>query len=187
MNKIEFVQRFHQMKQVQPESDYPLREPGRPAAVLIPLLESDDIQVLFTQRALHLKHHPGQISFPGGKQEQLDITLMHTALRETQEEVGIAPEHIEIVGQLPRFRTISRYEVVPYVGFVEPNADMQLDHNEVESVFCVPLAFLMDQHNHHIHWVNRAGHQFPIYFIRWQDKTIWGATAAFVRALSNHL
>ncbi len=188
MNRLDLIQRFHHLKQVSPELDFPLSSPGRPAAVLIPLVEQKNgLEVLFTQRAKHLKHHPGQISFPGGKQEPDDISLMHTALRETQEEIGIAASKVDIIGQLPLFRTVSRYEVVPYIGFVEPDITLQIDANEVDNVFHVPLTFLMDQDNHLIHWVNRHGRQHPIYFIKWQDKTIWGATASFIRTLSNHM
>lgn len=188
MDRVEFIQRFHRLKRVTPELDFPLASPGKPAAVLIPLIEQKgQLQVLFTQRAQHLKHHPGQISFPGGKHESGDHSLMHTALRETDEEIGITAQQVEVIGQLPNFRTISRYDVLPYIGFIDNDYQLKLDANEVEMVFHVPLAYLMDQSNHHIHWVNRRGKQHPIYFIRWQEKTIWGATAAFVRALSNHL
>lgn len=188
MNRLEFIMRFHHAKNILPESDFPLKEAGQPAAVLIPLIDKGDgLTVLFTERAKHLKHHAGQVSFPGGKQEVGDRDLMFTALRETEEEIGIAANLIEVIGTLPKFRTISRYEVLPYIGFVDPSFDLTLDHNEVESVFEVPLAYLIDQKNHYIHWAKRHNRQQPIYFITWQDKTIWGATASFVRTLSNHL
>lgn len=188
MNRMEFLSRFHHVKTVQAESDFPLKEPGRPAAVLIPLIDNGDkLTVLFTERAKHLKHHAGQVSFPGGKQEAEDADLIHTALRETEEEIGIATDLIEVIGTLPKFRTISRYEVLPIIGFVNPTYKLTLDHDEVESVFEVPLSYLVDQENHFIHWAKRHNRQHPIYFIPWQSKTIWGATASFVRTLSNHL
>ena len=108
-------------------------------------------------------------------------------LRETEEEIGLSRQLIDIVGQLPRYRTISYFEVLPYIGIVEPDFSLTLDDNEVAEVFEVALGFLMDQDNHLIHWVERKGHRHPIYFIPWQDKTIWGATAAFIRNLSNHV
>lgn len=188
MNRLEFLTRFHHVKTVIAESDFPLKEPGRPAAVLIPLIDyGENLTVLFTERAKHLKHHAGQVSFPGGKQEDEDHDLMHTALRETEEEIGITANLIEVIGELPKFRTISQFEVLPYIGFVDPTYRLTLDHNEVESVFEVPLSYLMDQKNHFIHWAKRSNRQQPIYFITWQDKTIWGATASFLRTLSNHL
>ncbi|GAA0857380.1 CoA pyrophosphatase [Aliiglaciecola litoralis] len=188
MDKLEFMQRFHHARMVLPENDFPLRDPGRPAAVLIPIIDrAEGLSVLFTERALHLKHHPGQVSFPGGKQEESDTDLLHTALRETEEEIGISANKIQVIGSLPKFRTVSRYEVTPFVSLVEPEFDLVLDKNEVESVFEVPLTHLLDQDQHLIHWVKRGNVEHPIYFIAWQDKTIWGATASFVRMLSNHI
>lgn len=187
MNKTQFLTRFHQIKHVSQEADYPLSEPGKPAAVLLPILENKhELTVLFTVRASHLKHHGGQISFPGGKFELTDCSLAETALRETHEEVGILPNKVDIVGSLPLYRTVSRYEVRPYVGFVSAPINLVLDKNEVDSTFEVPLPYLMDQKNHFIHWVNRKNGQFPIYCIPWGQHNIWGATAAFVRNLSHH-
>jgi 8-oxo-dGTP pyrophosphatase MutT (NUDIX family) len=187
MNKLQFLNQFHHIRQIIPEHDFPLPELGRPAAVLIPIIEYPDcLKVLFTVRAAHLKHHGGQISFPGGKQELSDDDLIHTALRETHEEIGIEPSQVEIVGRLPRYRTVSRFEVVPYIGFIQSPVNLRLDDNEVSLTFEVPLNYLLDQNNHLIHWVKRKNAQYPVYFIPWQDKNIWGATAAFVRNLTNH-
>jgi 8-oxo-dGTP pyrophosphatase MutT (NUDIX family) len=187
MNKQQFLNQFHHVRQIKAEHDFPLIEEGRPAAVLIPIIEYEDkLNVLFTVRASHLKHHGGQISFPGGKQEPSDSDLIQTALRETHEEIGILPNQVEIIGRLPRYRTVSRYEVVPYIGFIQSPVNLLLDSNEVAQTFEVPLTYLLDQNNHLIHWVKRKEQQFPIYFIPWQDKNIWGATAAFVRNLTNH-
>ena len=188
MNKAEFLNQFHHAHQVRTESDYPLKSAGKPAAVLLPIVDrKESLTMLFTQRAKHLKHHAGQVSFPGGKQEQSDKTLLDTALRETEEEIGLNREWVEVIGNLPRYRTVSRYEVVPYISFVRPDFTLTLDENEVAGTFEVPLDFLLDPSNHLIHWVERGGQRHPIYFIPWQDKTIWGATAAFVRNLSNHV
>tara|TARA_R110002167_G_scaffold330360_2_gene537028 strand:- start:658 stop:1224 length:567 start_codon:yes stop_codon:yes gene_type:complete len=187
MDKAQFITRFHHAKQVSSEADFPLRSPGKPAAVLLPILEySNELTVLFTVRATHLKHHAGQVSFPGGKQELSDNSLVETALRETHEEVGLPPKEVEIIGNLPLYRTVSRYEVLPYVGFISAPTILTLDKNEVDSTFEVPLSYLMDQRNHLIHWVKRNNGNFPIYFIPWKEHNIWGATAAFVRNLSNH-
>ena len=187
MDKTQFLTRFHHARQITSEADFHLIEPGKPAAVLFPILEySNELTVLFTVRANHLKHHAGQISFPGGKQEPSDSSLVETALRETHEEVGLSPSEVEVVGNLPLYRTVSRYEVIPYVGFISAPTHLTLDKNEVDRTFEVPLTFLMDQRNHLIHWVKRKNGQFPVYFIPWKQHNIWGATAAFVRKLSNH-
>lgn len=187
MDKLLFLKQFQHVRQIVPEHDFPLRQPGRPAAVLIPIIERPhSLSVLFTVRASHLKHHGGQISFPGGKQEDSDPDLFFTALRETQEEIGILPHEVEIIGQLPRYRTISQYEVLPFIGFVKSSFQLKLDANEVAETFEVPLSYLLDKNNHLIHWVNRKNQHYPVYFIPWQNKNIWGATAAFVRNLSNH-
>lgn len=188
MNKLEFIRRFQHLRNIEPEQDFPLKKPGKPAAVLIPIIEREtQLTVLFTQRSSHLKHHPGQVSFPGGKQETSDKDLIETALRETHEEIGISPEKINVLGNLHRFRTVSRYEVTPFVSLVNPHFTLLLDKNEVESVFEVPLVYLLDSQNHFVHWAKRNGKQQPIYFIPWQDRMIWGATAAFVKVLSKHI
>lgn len=188
MNKTAFLRAFHHAQLIQPEADYPLRAPGKPAAVLLPIVEREDqLTVLLTQRAAHLKHHAGQISFPGGKQETFDKSLLHTALRETEEEIGLSRDNIEVVGSLPMYRTVSRFEVLPFIAFISPPFDLSLDYNEVDEAFEVPLTYLMDHNNHYIHWVERQGNKHPIYFMPWQEKNIWGATAAFIRTLSNHI
>lgn len=188
MTKTEFITRFHHPRKVHPEADFPLRMPGRPAAVLLPIVEREEqLTMLFTQRASHLKHHAGQISFPGGKQEPFDIDLQSTALRETHEEIGLTGKNIEVIGSLPMFRTVSKFEVVPYVSIVTPPFTLDLDENEVAEVFEVPLTYLLDQQNHLIHWVKRKDNKHPVYFIQWHNKNIWGATASFVRHLSNHI
>lgn len=188
MTKTEFLKRFHQVHTRPRVPDYPLKEPGKPAAVLCPIVEREGtLNLLFTQRSSHLKHHAGQVSFPGGKQEPTDGDLMQTALRETEEEIGLSRVLIDVVGSLPRFRTVSRFDVTPYVGFVSSPFELTLDKNEVESVFEVPLAHAINPENHHAHWVERKGERHPVYFIPWGEHNIWGATAAFVRNLSNKL
>jgi 8-oxo-dGTP pyrophosphatase MutT (NUDIX family) len=187
VDKAQFLTRFQHAKQINRVADFPLNKPGKPAAVLLPIMEYEhELTVLFTVRARHLKHHAGQVSFPGGKHESYDGSLVETALRETHEEVGLLPNKVQIVGNLPLYRTVSRYEVIPYIGFISAPTNLALDKNEVESTFEVPLTFLMDQRNHLIHWVKRKNRQSPIYFIPWKQHNIWGATAAFVRNLSNH-
>ncbi|WP_158970100.1 CoA pyrophosphatase [Paraglaciecola sp. L3A3] len=188
MNKTQFLTRFLHARNIYHDADYPLSKPGKAAAVLLPIIEhNNQLSVLFTLRAKHLKHHAGQISFPGGKQEITDNSLLDTAIRETQEEVGILPSQIEVIGSLPLYRTISRFEVTPFIGFVNSPLTLIIDKNEVDSTFEVPLPYLLDQNNHLTHWVKRNKTLQPIHFIPWQQHTIWGATATFIRTLSQHI
>lgn len=188
MTKEEFLRQFHHARTVWQEQDYPLRVKGRPAAVLIPLIDyGDSLSVLLTERAHHLKHHPGQISFPGGGVESQDAGVIDAALREAEEEVGLPGDHATIVGSLPDHRTISGYTITPVVAFIKPGFTVVRDPNEVESVFEVPLKHVLDRKNHLIHHTHRKNQTFPIYFIPWQDRMIWGATAAIIRNLSHHI
>lgn len=188
MTKAEFLYYFHHARQVHQEPDYPLAKRGRDAAVLIPLLDYPDaLHLILTERAHHLRHHPGQISFPGGGYEEQDRSLQDTACREAFEEIGLPREHVDIIGTLPAYRTISGYQITPVVAFVQPHFTYQIDSNEVASVFDVPLAHLMNKANHLVHYSERDGRRFPIYFIPWRERTIWGATAAILRNLAHHL
>lgn len=188
MTENEFLVRFHHIRTVTPEADFPLRKAGKPAGVLIPIIKKpEQLSVLLTKRAAHLKHHPGQISFPGGRQETTDVDAVDAALRETKEEIGIAADKIRVIGTLPMFRTISGYEMVPVVAMVEDNVPLKLDSNEVEEAFEVPLAHLLDRNNHFVHWVNRSNGSYPVYFIPANNTYVWGATAAILRNLSRHI
>ncbi|MCW8092271.1 CoA pyrophosphatase [Alteromonas sp. ASW11-130] len=188
MNKTEFIRRFHHIERVRSELDYPLAYSGRPAAVLVPLIDyKTELKVLLTERAHHLRHHAGQISFPGGGAEAEDTFPVGTALREAEEEIGLPPEHVQIMGALPNYRTISGYTIKPVIGIVKPDCELSLDKNEVASAFEVPLSYLMNRANHLTHHTHRHGQTFPIYFIPWNKHMIWGATAALLRNLSFHL
>lgn len=123
------------------------REGQRKAAVLCPLVMRSEWYVILTQRPETMPSHPGQIAFPGGKAE-LNETIAQTALRETQEEIGVGADQIELIGRLPSFDAVSQYRVTPFVGTVSPDAIIRPDPREVESVFEVPLAFLMSPANH---------------------------------------
>jgi len=159
------------------------------AAVLIPLVHNSDNQwdVIFTRRAQHLKHHPGQISFPGGGYELQDNDLAATAIRETEEEIGITPQEIELVGRLPQQQTISQYNVTPFVGIVAPNYDLTIDHNEVAEVFTAPLDYVTDQTNLLKKTDTFNGQQIDYYVIQYKHYNIWGATARILVNLSRRI
>lgn len=169
-----------------------LAKPLRPASVLVPLVQRPEgLQVLLTQRTAHLHDHAGQISFPGGRQEEGDPDEAATALRETEEEVGLARRHVEVIGTLPIYTTVTNYRVTPVVGLVQPPFDLQLDSFEVAEAFEVPLHFLMTPANHHRHRVDYDGGVHHFLSMPWHDGRreyfIWGATAAMLRNLYHFL
>ncbi len=155
-------------------------EPTR-AAVLVPLVERPaGLQVLLTQRASHLKNHPGQISFPGGRIESVDAGPWEAALRETQEEIGLEPQFVTRAGYLQDHLVISGFRVTPAVGFVQPGFRLRLDETEVENVFEVPLEFVLDPRNHLPRDRNIAGHTIVTHEIPYEGRQIWGATASML-------
>jgi 8-oxo-dGTP pyrophosphatase MutT (NUDIX family) len=154
------------------------------AAVLIPLLlNSDGLSVLLTQRTDHLHDHAGQISFPGGRMDPGDSDPNETALRESEEEIGLNRQSVEIIGHLPQYLTVSGYSVTPVVGLVKPQAEYVLDAFEVADVFEVPLHFLMDPENHQVRaWESDQGSR-RFYSMPYENRFIWGATAGMLRNL----
>lgn len=162
--------------------------PLTPAAVLFPIVLRDDGQtVLLTQRTAHLKDHGGQISFPGGRVEVEDQSPIHTALRETEEEIGLAREHVEVLGFLPEYRTGTGFRVTPVVALVTPPFDLALDPFEVAEAFEVPLAFLLDPANHKRHSLHYRGALRHFFAMPYGDYFIWGATAGMIRSLTERL
>ena len=188
MTKNEFIQRFryHSM----PESVHTYRHSSKlkESAVLIPLVELDnELHVVLTVRAKHLKHHAGQISFPGGKYEKSDPSIIHTALRETHEEIGINTDTIEIIGQLKDYQTVTGYNVVPIVGFINSPMTYSIDQNEVSEIFHVPFHHFLQSDSHFSLPIERNGTVFQVNFIPFQDYNIWGATAGMLKDLVNHI
>jgi 8-oxo-dGTP pyrophosphatase MutT (NUDIX family) len=159
-----------------------------PAAVLFPIvLRGGGQTVLLTQRTAHLRDHAGQISFPGGRVEVEDISPSHTALRETEEEIGLSREHVEILGFLPEYRTGTGFRVTPVVALIEPPFELHLDPFEVAEAFEVPLAFLLDPANHQRHSMHYRGALRNYFAMPYGDYFIWGATAGMIRSLSERL
>lgn len=159
-----------------------------PAAVLFPIVQREGKHtVLLTQRTAHLRDHAGQISFPGGRVEAEDLSPIHTALRETEEEIGLSRERIQVLGFLPEYRTGTGFRVTPVVALVLPPFDIQPDPFEVAEVFEVPLAFLLDPANHQQHSVHYRGALRQYFAMPYGDYFIWGATAGMIRSLTERL
>jgi 8-oxo-dGTP pyrophosphatase MutT (NUDIX family) len=158
------------------------------AAVLVPIVDrADGMTVLLTRRTSHLRSHAGQVSFPGGKSERDDPTPEATALREAEEEIGLRREHVEIVGRLGRRTTGSGFQVTPVVGLVRPPFDLVPDPGEVETIFEVPLDFVLDPVNHKMETRLIKGIERDFFAMPYRDFYIWGLTARLLVSLSNTL
>jgi 8-oxo-dGTP pyrophosphatase MutT (NUDIX family) len=154
----------------------------RPAAVLIPLFQRNRRDfLLFTERTAHLVHHAGEISFPGGGQDPGDIDLQTTALRETEEELGIARSQIEILGRLDDFYSVHGYHVVPYVGIIPQPDNLKHDPFEIANIFEAPLEHFRDREIHHVESWQHRGRTHLVDFYQFEEHTIWGLTAAILR------
>ena len=159
-----------------------------PAAVLVPIiLRSSGLTVLLTQRTAHLRDHAGQVSFPGGRCEAHDPTPIATALRESEEEVGIEPSQVEVLGTLPDYFTGTGFRITPVIGLVSPPLNLRLDDFEVAEVFEPPLAFFLDQANYRSEVLEYAGSQRSYWAVPWEGYFIWGATAGMLVTLRESL
>lgn len=158
-----------------------------PAAVLFPLVQRDELTVLLTQRTAHLKAHPGQISFPGGRIEPDDESPLAAALRETEEEIGLSRQHVAVLGYLPNYFTGTGFEVTPVVGLIQPPFELKKDAFEVAEIFEVPLAHFLAPANYHRMAVHYEGRRRSFYNIPYQHRFVWGATAGMIRTLFERL
>lgn len=175
---------------------FPGREPAA-ASVLVPLVAHErGVTVLLTRRTDHLRDHAGQISFPGGRAEDSDADAVDTALREAQEEVGLARGHVDVIGSLPVYATVTGFQVTPVVALVQPGFTLALDSFEVAEAFEVPLAFLMNPAHHRHHEFEFGGERRRFLSMPWEPDGddgaprryfIWGATAAMLRNLYGFL
>jgi 8-oxo-dGTP pyrophosphatase MutT (NUDIX family) len=153
----------------------------RPAAVLLLVVNHPaGHAVVFTQRTAHLADHAGQISFPGGRCDAEDCTPERTALREAEEEIGLAPAQVEVLGRLPDYHTGTGYRVTPIVGWAEGPLAYRADPHEVEEVFEVPLAFLLDPRNHRYESAFQRGRVRRYWAMPYGERYIWGATAGML-------
>ena len=154
----------------------------KPAAVLIPVVDRPDPAVLLTLRT-ELPSHPGQIAFPGGKIDPHDVTPAAAALREAEEEIGLAHRLIDPIGYLDLYLTFSGYRILPTLARVSPDYHLTLNEHEVADAFEVPLAFLMDAQNHSLHSRDWKGIERKYYAMPFGERYIWGVTAGILRNL----
>ena len=155
-----------------------------PASVLVPIVLRDDgPTVLLTERTAHLNDHAGQVSFPGGSAEPDDVDVVATALRESQEEIGLDRAQVEVIGRLPDYPTITGFNVSPIVGLVQPRFTLALDPFEVAEAFEVPLAFVLDPANQQRREIVMDRHVRHFIAMPYRSHFIWGATAAMLRNL----
>lgn len=159
-----------------------------PAAVLFPIvLRPEGPQVLLTKRTDHLRDHPGQISFPGGRMEPEDASPAHAALREAEEEIGLSQAVPRILGYLPPYRTGTGFNVFPVVAVLEPPFELHLDAFEVAEAFEVPLAFLLNPANHRQETMHYRGALREYTVMPYGERYIWGATAGMILSLQRRL
>ena len=158
------------------------------AAVLVPIVLRDpELTVLLTQRTAHLHDHAGQVSFPGGRCEADDASPTATALREAEEEVGLDPTQVEVLGLLPEYVTGTGFVITPVVGLVHPPLNLKLDDFEVADAFEPPLAFLLDPANRSRQRLEYRGEWREYWAMPWRGRYIWGATAGMLVGLEHFL
>jgi len=156
------------------------------AAVLIPIVERNNgLKVILTKRSNNLKQHPGQVSFPGGKSEKTDKSLVATALRETKEEIGINNKNVEILGQLSKHVTITGFKITPFIGKIKTGFSTKIQTSEVSEIFEVPLSYLSNPKNFRVESVKWKGKKRFFYSIPYGPYYIWGATARILKNLAD--
>lgn len=160
----------------------------RLAGVLMPVQVIDGVaQVLLTKRASHLKHHPGQIAFPGGKQEECDADVTAAALREAREEIGLPEDAVRVLGVLPTHETVTSFTVTPVIGLIERDFTITPERGEVEEVFRVPLSHVTDKSNFSVQGRRWLGQRRHYYTVPFGPYYIWGATARILRGLAERM
>ncbi len=164
----------------------PLR-PKRTAAVLVPILDTPDPEIILTVRSVSLAQHPGQVSFPGGSVEQGDHSAISTALREAEEEIGLDHSQVSPIGFLDRLDTNSDFRVLPVVGLVKPPFIGQTDQREVAEVFTVPLRLATNPDEYSREKISYCNQPRVISSLHWQGHKIWGVTAAILLNLGTRM
>ncbi|MGD9805133.1 MAG: CoA pyrophosphatase [Hyphomicrobiaceae bacterium] len=168
-------------------ADFAAMPPARPAAVLFGIVAREELTVLLTQRTHTLRTHAGQIAFPGGKVEPEDGGPVDAALRESVEEIGLDPKFVEPLGFLDGYRTGTGFTIAPVVAIIRPGFELKPDPSEVDAVFEVPLAFLMNEENHRKHSRDWKGRQRYYYAMPYGERYIWGATAGMIKNMQQRL
>lgn len=161
--------------------------PGTPAAVLIAITDRPEPGLILTQRPDTMRHHAGQVAFPGGRVDPGDADAVAAALREADEEVALPPAAVTVIGTLAPYRTITGYDIVPVMGVIAPDLPLVPHDREVAAVFEVPLLFVLDAANHGSQTVMFEGAERTYIEIMWGERRIWGATAAMLANLSARL
>ena len=164
-----------------------LFRPRKTAAVLVPILDAEEPELVLTRRADHLPHHPGQVSFPGGAAEEGDSSAVQTALREAYEEIGLPVDRTTPIGFLDRMDTVSDYRVLPVVALVRPPVSWVPDHSEVAEVFTVPLSLLLAENSFTPQEWERDGQTYTVWSLEFEGHNIWGATAAMIINLTERM
>ncbi|WP_312242897.1 CoA pyrophosphatase [Pantoea sp.] len=170
-----------------PVADAPASPPGRRAAVLVPLIERETPGLLLTRRAAHLRKHAGQVAFPGGMQDATDASLIATALREAEEEVGISADRVRVIGSLPAVTSSTGFQVTPVIGIIPADLPLRLNPDEVESAFEMPLAEALRLSRYSSLDVHRRGITHQVWLSWYQDYFVWGMTADIIRALGHQI
>lgn len=158
-----------------------------PAAVLVAVVDRADPTVILTLRPETMRKHPGQVSFPGGRIDPGDDGPIAAALREAEEEIGLPPSSVEIIGIADRYRTVTGFEVTPVLGIVPPGLELTPHPGEVAALFEAPLHYILDPAHQQVRTAFWRGRERTYYEIMWEDRKIWGATAAMIVNLSRRL
>lgn len=157
----------------------------KPAAVLVPVTKAGE--VILTKRSSRLKHHPGQIAFPGGRRDEGDRDIVDTALRETEEEIGLGRDHIEVLGSLPIHETVTNYRITPVLALVDGSVPLVPETGEVAEIFRVPLAHVINPENFRVEARRWQGQKRHYYTAAFGPYYIWGATARILRGLADRV
>jgi 8-oxo-dGTP pyrophosphatase MutT (NUDIX family) len=167
--------------------DYPHEVDRMDAGVLVAITDRAEPGVILTRRHAHLRRHPGQIAFPGGRADAEDASIVETALREAEEEIGLPRARVAIVGVSDSYHTGSGFDITPVLGVVPPDLPLVPHEAEVADVFEVPLRFLLDRGNHARQTMEHEGRMRSYHEIHWGERNIWGATAGMIVNLANRL
>lgn len=185
MHKSHFMSRYQLLK---PLDEQGFKHPARQSAVLVPLCDyQGQLNILLCKRPFHLRHHPGQICFPGGKRDALDINLKQTALRECEEELGITQTQINVIGEMQSYWTLTGFEIKPYVALIKNPLSLVMNKDEVSSAFLLPFKQLQNPQN----WQNipfkRNSKHYTLKGFNTEQGLLWGATAQILLNLINHV